>query len=315
MQYVWPIYSLRQSSGFLLVVPLEEEVHEVLNSLEGEGSEEIHAAFHSGSVEVESARGSVLGIAEVELVDLPWSAVSNFFPGIALRQNRFKQSRAVQLQVDGRIGRPSKPSVFELADSWIISAAGPPTVQEYQAAEEGPSGAEQDLDGEPFGPQDEFRPFLSRRAAEPNQELRALQERITLLEGELRRRPMTPAVPPVGPAPAYKEKTPPLFATQQGQLGPEDWSRLQQLAGSPPLRAAGVEQRRKALAPVVEEQDGFLAELEKEAEEVEAADLGLETGGDPSNQMAKIMLAQLQQNFLLLRKLVGRSIPTRSPGC
>lgn len=298
-----------RAGGFLLVVPLEEEVHGVLESLEGEEFEEVQAAFQSGSVEVEGVRGNTLGIAEVELVDFPWSAVSNFFPGTALRQNRFKESGRVQLQVGGQSGRPAKSSVFELADRWISSATGPPTAQEYLTAEEGPPEAEGDLDGEPLSPGDERRAFLSRKGAVPGQELRALQERITLLEGELQRRAVAPAAAPLGPASSCSVKTPPLFGTQQGQLSPADWSRLQQLAGAPPPRAAGVEQRRKALAPLVEEQDGFLAELEKEAEDVVTAEMGLETAGDPNSQMAKIMMAQFQQNSLLLRKLVGPKHP------
>ena len=59
------------------------------------------------------------------------------------------------------------------------------------------------------------------------------------------------------------------------------------------------------MSSAVDQQDHLLAEMEKEAEETQIAELGIDQMDGTADPMSQILLAQLQQNALLLKKLVG----------
>eukprot|EP00438_Fugacium_kawagutii_P021738 Skav206695 [mRNA] locus=scaffold99:14926:17259:+ [translate_table: standard] len=254
--------------GFMIVVPSDPAVHACLVGLELELGLE-PAAFHPCSVPLMSSRGADLGYADVELVDLPWGAASAFFPSASLR-SKFKQSQVNHVTVGVRVGSPVKEDVYTMAEQWINSEMNVLTAQEYQTAEE---EAVEDpanfADAEVMDPQQE--PTLEGQVEE---DVEGMRQRIQQLESELRQRRQAEQVPRAAPPPpTARPKTSPM----------------RQLV---PLQTA--------------EQDNILAELEKEVEEVApGGPLDLVPAGQAADPMHQVLLTQLQQNAVLLRKLVG----------
>ena len=76
------------------------------------------------------------------------------------------------------------------------------------------------------------------------------------------------------------------------------------LAGAPPPRVASVERRRHPGLAVIGK-DNLLAELEKEVEEPEAVAQQLAPQAASSDPVQQVLLAQLQQNAMLLQKLIA----------
>lgn len=89
-----------------------------------------------------------MGPAEVELVDLPWTAAASFFPGQHLKQPRFKDAAVVQLG-GATPWRPNKESVYAAADQWIESAMNPETALEYHTAEEAEEAVAEEVEEAP----------------------------------------------------------------------------------------------------------------------------------------------------------------------
>lgn len=292
-----------RSGGFMLIVPDEAEVTDYLTALGSEGDGD-GAAFHSCSVEVETARGQTLGVADVCLVDLPWDAVSAFFPGTALKQSKFKQAAQLCLSVDGKWARPNRISAEGMAENWISSEMDEAAAQDYHtAAEDEPAvGTAPAITGPLAGRRSLLQP-PRHPAGDSDGDVAALQRRITGLELALHQRDQSQPGPSSNPT----MKTPPLFNTsgRNDVIRPEDLSRLQQLAGAPPPRVASAETRRGQVSSAVDQQDHLLAEMEKEAEETQVAELGIDQIDGTADPMSQILLAQLQQNALLLKKLVG----------
>lgn len=82
--------------------------------------------------------------------------------------------------------------------------------------------------------------------------------------------------------------------------------RLQRLAGVAPPRVAGAETRRNVVPPMTVQNDNLLVDLEREAQDAEeqAAMMAV----DPQqlqDPMQKLFFAQLQQNNLLMQKIMG----------
>ena len=138
-------------------------------------------------------------------------------------------------------------------------------------------------------------------------EVSELQRRIAELELELKARGdpsgLQGSVHPSG----LRVKTPPLFGApgHQMSLQPADLQRLQHLAGAPPPRVHAADPRRKSVSFPVSLQDSALADLEKEAEEAELGETQMAALDGSEDPMQKILLAQLQQNSVLLKKLVS----------
>ncbi|CAK9106766.1 unnamed protein product [Durusdinium trenchii] len=221
---------------------------------------------------------------------------------------QFRGGLAAQFKVTGfsfrgTNGRPSRASSDALAEAWI-NEMDPATAQEYLSLEELPEGEESD--GQAEAPTGQTEPDVVSQ----------LQARIIQLEGLLQNanqpnpRVLRSVCEPKAQSGAPAPKAPGLFqGAQSSQLTPQDWARLQSLAGSPPPRVAGVERRRPDPPAVQKLQENLYADLEKEAVEDEVS-LALkplegqlnESSLDPMQQM---VLAQLRQNQLLLQKLIG----------
>lgn len=95
----------------------------------------------------------------------------------------------------------------------------------------------------------------------------------------------------------------------QQTVSSADWQKLNVLAGSPPPRVASVEQRRPTPSPLIAQQEGLYAEVEKEAMEDEMGVLmdpaTLQAAPANMDPMQQIMWVQLQQNQALLARLIG----------
>lgn len=287
-----------RAGGFLIAVPADAEVHKCLEELDPSGSTD-EAAFYLCSVDCETIRGAPCGASDIELVDLPWEVVGGFYPGNFLKQSRFKDADVVQLG-DGSAWRPIRSSIYAAADTWIQSLMDPTTAAEYYTAEEG--------EAEEEGNQPEVQEPQFLGPGESEDETGLLRQRVAELESMLKTQGVV-AAPAAEPPPrpsALRQKTPPMFGNSSpSSLNPAQLQRLQQLAGAPPPRVSFSETRRKELALPVVEQENIYAELEKEVEEVAGADLAMELAGNQQDPLQKILLTQLQQNSILLKRLVA----------
>ena len=138
----------------------------------------------------------------------------------------------------------------------------------------------------------------------------ALQDRIIELELQLKRAESRQGPAAKGQPMAPASKARPLFPDHSTpEMSTVAWARLQSLAGSLPPRVGTAETRRSLPTPALAAQDGLLAGMEKEAEEMEMSELALQAiqeGGDGSPpDLARVMLAQLQQNALMIRKMMA----------
>lgn len=138
----------------------------------------------------------------------------------------------------------------------------------------------------------------------------ALQTRIWELEQQLRGdRNRLMDRPPNGPM-MPTSKAPPLFPTHVNpEMTSAGWARLQSLAGSPPPRVGAAETRRGVPQRSLAAQDSLLAGMEKEVEEIAENEEALQAlqhaGEGTSPDFAKVMLAQLQQNALMIKKMMA----------
>lgn len=292
-----------RENGFMLVVPTEELVHQAILDLQPADVVDEPPVFFQGSVTLVNTRGRELGTVDAELVDLPWAYAPLLFPAMQFRGGLAAQFKVTGFSFRGTNGRPSRASSDALAEAWI-NEMDPATAQEYLSLEELPEGEESD--GQAEAPTGQTEPDVVSQ----------LQARIIQLEGLLQNanqpnpRVLRSVGEPKAQSGAPAPKAPGLFqGAQSSQLTPQDWARLQSLAGSPPPRVAGVERRRPDPPAVQKLQENLYADLEKEAVEDEVS-LALkplegqlnESSLDPMQQM---VLAQLRQNQLLLQKLIG----------
>ena len=290
-----------RQGGFMVVLPVSSFVEEALQSF-AVLAESDAPAFHEVVVELETARGRPLGSGGAVLVDLPWALISYFSPGSAVRGARIGQS--LRFEQGGEIARPSRASVVNAADQWIGSNMPEEQAQDYLTGEELESAAELIPEVGAVG-----SPSV-HGSGEPSPDVKAMLARIAELEKQLQEKSGVSGkqvVPlPQSQAVGASAKAPPLFgpAGQQDQLTEVEWTRLKRLAGPPP-RVGQAEQRRSHTTQQTQEADNMLAMLEKEVEEAEQAEasgaMQPPLSGDSFHRM---MWAQLQQNQMLLQKLI-----------
>ena len=282
----------------MIVIPEDPDVHGCVEGLNPSGAAE-EAAFFQCSVDCETNRGASAGSYDVELVDLPWNVIDSFFPGTFLKQPRFKDAEVIQLGGETAV-RPNRDSVYAAVDAWIQGTMDPNSAAEYQTAEE------EILPDEEPALEDLEPQFLV--PGDSGDEHAALRQRVIELEAQLRMRevPSSP-IPAASTRPsALRPKAPPMFPSESQQvLDAAQLQKLQRLAGVPPPRVSFQETRRKELPPPVLEQDNLYAELEKEAAEVAAVELGAQAAASSQDPLQQILLTQLQQNSILLKKLVA----------
>ena len=184
--------------------------------------------------------------------------------------------------------RPRIAEAQALAGDWLVSMDAS-TAQEYLTGEE---FLEEAGDEEP-------------PASAPEQvAVSQLQARIAELERKLQEQAL--AAPPT-PAPALLNmKAPSLFAGGPPEsMSAADWAKLQTLAGSPPPRVASTETRRKTVPAQVARLDQAFADLDREADEPDEADLEFPTDLKTADPMHRLMFLQMQQNSALLKKLTA----------
>ena len=293
-----------RQGGFMVVVPGEEDLESYIEELDRHGSEE-RPAFRLGSAALETSRGRALGEGPVLLVDFPWSMLEHFSNVAVLKSATMADMDVAQWSVEGTAARPSKLAVRDLADAWITSGLGETEAQEYLTGEEieeldvqnGPSTSAN------LGPQD------------PTSEVASLRARLAELEGRLSTSPVvmqtTPKAAPPQPVLQGPGKAAGLFAqaSESGLTAPE-LTRLQNLAGVAPPRIAGAETRRRQVPAATIRNDGLLSEMEKEvvdpAEQEGLISQDLAAVTDP---FQKMLLAQMQQNQLLMQRMLSGKNP------
>ncbi len=273
-----------RQGGFMLAIPNSAELQENIVKLGQESS--VEPMLFPVNVDIETVRGDGAGESEMVLVDLPWGLADQFSVPTNSRGTLPRGAVVIQIKVGGRICRPAKASVFNAANSWISTGLDEDTAQDYLTGEEL-------VEGEPGVSQDEGY-------------VQQLLTRIGELEARLNQ-PALGATPKVHATPPVR--APPLFGTSQGsQLDDQQWARLQQLAGAPPPRVGNVETRRSVPQPMTAVQDTALVGLEREAAEEEIPEATLANLVSQSQDPLQQMLAlQLQQNQMLLRKLMPRN--------
>ena len=292
---VWSALVMRREGGFMIAVPTEELVHQAILDLVP-SSECAEPMFFTGEIQLTNSRGKVLGSCQAELVDLPWPYVANFSPAVQFRGAAANQYKVVGFSFGGQGGKPSADSLSELASLWLEDM-DPLTAQEY-------------VTGEELGEEE-------AAAVDPDI-VAQLQERIAQLESMVKEQGSAPpVVPPVAETLTPRPHSPyrPMGLFQGGQIqsvSAQDWAKLKTLAGAPPPRVASVETRRPAQSALMNQQEATYAEMEKEAAEDELG-LGLDpallqTAQQNMDPMQQVLFAQLQQNQVLLQRLVGSKV-------
>ena len=278
-----------RSGGFMIGFPasdgLEERIRNLPQAVQG-----VEPLFHAGTVDFETSRGRRTGNVQVVLADLPWEFAQAFF--VSNRLTLSQKSQLLGFQNEAGPGRPTKAGILQLAQDWLDNM-DPLTAQDY-------------FTGEELSQPEESTPELQEPAASPLAEENArLRARVKELEGL--QTAQVPAMPP-----ATKTKAPSLFAANVAgpSLSTQEWARLQLLAGSPPPRVGAAEKRRQTtLGQQSTPQDHALVELQREAVEEEPEVPLLpdmtEMEHGQLDPMQRFLMMQMQQNQVLLQKLVG----------
>ena len=288
-----------RSGGFMLAVPNQDIVRHTLDSWSEHGAP-LAPGFHECTVTLETTRGRAIGEVSINLVDFPWGAANYLWSASQTR----KEVKVMGFELLGQIGRPSKGPTYAAADAWITTGGmDDDTAADYVTGEE----------LEPDAPE---QPGVANGAVDPSV-VEALQQRILELEqqvGPPRNAVGASPKQPSGMEPTVEvhshAKAPPLFGTpgRQRDLSAADWTKLQKLAGPPPPRVGRLEGRRVEVGPTTMMQDNSFLLEEREVEEASPLEpLGVElpaasTGGT----LEQLLAAQLQQNHLLLQKLMGQ---------
>ena len=288
-----------RQGGFLVMFPQHDSLvvflEEVFREVESDG-----VLSRVVEVDVETPRGRGLGTAGAVLIDLSWAAVGKFVTGTTFKASSLSGVQALQFVVSDTLARPSKESAYQAADEWIVDNMPQESAQDYLTGEE--------LEEEVRDPPDHHQGRQQR--GEQEDVTAALQDRIIELELQLKRAEGRQVPAPKGAPMAPSSKAPPLFPDHSiPEMSTAAWARLQSLAGSPPPRVGTAETRRSLPTPSLAAQDGLLAGMEKEVEELEAGEMALQAlqdGGDGSSpDLARVMLAQLQQNAVMIRKMMA----------
>lgn len=296
--FAYVVYA--RQGGFMVVVPGEEDLESYIEELDRHGSEE-KPAFRVGNATLETSRGRVLGEGPVLLVDFPWSMLEHFSNVAVLKNPNMVDVDVAQWSVEGTAARPSKLAVRELADAWITSGMGETEAQEYLTGKE---IEDLDVQNGPSAP-----PLLS--PADHATELATLRARLAELERKVPAAPVVmqaspKAVPPRpglhGPGQAAG-----LFAQpSESGLTTTELTRLQNLAGVAPPRIAGAETRRQQVPAATTRNDNLLSEMEKEVvDPAEQEGLMSQDFAAVTDPFHKILLAQMQQNQLLMQRMLS----------
>lgn len=285
------VYS--RSGGFMMVVPLKHaSVRSTLDSWSEHGSP-LAPGFLETKVTLETSRGRAIGDATVELVDFPWGAASYLWHPSGTR----KEIKVLGFEHLGQIGRPNKASAYVAADAWISAGdMDEDTAADYATGEElGPDEPEEPsmVNGSFSGGSSATTDLGTRAAGSPASAFQSSTCSPSLAGGAY-----------------YGGDT--YFQSPAFVWNTWPWSKLQKLAGPPPPRIGRAETRRGDVGPSTTAMDNAFLLEEREVEEptpleplgggMDLALGSLSTGG----ALEKLLAVQLQQNHLLLQKLVGQ---------
>ena len=282
-----------RSGGFMVVVPHHPAIRGTVDGWSEHG-DPLSPAFHESVIGLETSRGRQIGEANLDLVDFPWGAAPYFWHASGTR----RESKILGFEVLGAVGKPNKGSTYAAAEAWIATGG----MDEETAADY--------VTGEELEPD---RPVEEASTGPVDQDVvAALQARIQELEQMVQPRNSVGASPKQFGGGVFPEvvthhaKAPALFNTpgRRSELSKGDWNKLQQLAGPPPPKVGRQETRRLAVPlPTAEQDDAFLLE-DREAEETGTLEETQEL--QAAGPLEQLLAAQLKQNHLLLRKLVGQ---------
>lgn len=242
-------------------------------------------------MDVETPRGRALGKADALFVDVPWGMAPHFLAFSSLRSQSLRDCRVEHFVIEGTKGRPSKDAAFVVADGWIAENMEEASAQEYLTGQEvDPDEEEKEVIA---GGQDPSVAQLLARVAELEEQISASKHQEQLARGPLPELPGKPA------------RAPPLFGNPDQTMSPAAWEKIQRLAGSPPARVGAVEKKRAA--PLKTRlQDSALLDMEREAEDLEQGEATLATiAATAADPIQQLLAAQMQQNQMLIRRLVG----------
>lgn len=285
------VYS--RSGGFMMVVPLKHaSVRSTLDSWSEHGSP-LAPGFLETKVTLETSRGRAIGDATVELVDFSWGAASYLWHPSGTR----KEIKVLGFEHLGQIGRPNKASAYVAADAWISAGdMDEDTAADYATGEElGPDEPEEPsmVNGSFSGGSSATTDLGTRAAGSPASAFQSSTCSPSLAGGAY-----------------YGGDT--YFQSPAFVWNTWPWSKLQKLAGPPPPRIGRAETRRGDVGPSTTAMDNAFLLEEREVEEptpleplgggMDLALGSLSTGG----ALEKLLAVQLQQNHLLLQKLVGQ---------
>lgn len=284
------VYS--RSGGFMMVVPKHASVRSTLDSWSEHGSP-LAPGFLETKVTLETSRGRAIGDATVELVDFPWGAASYLWHPSGTR----KEIKVLGFEHLGQIGRPNKASAYVAADAWISAGdMDEDTAADYATGEElGPDEPEEPsmVNGSFSGGSSATTDLGTRAAGGPASAFQSSTCSPSLAGGAY-----------------YGGDT--YFQSPAFVWNTWPWSKLQKLAGPPPPRIGRAETRRGDVGPSTTAMDNAFLLEEREVEEptpleplgggMDLALGSLSTGG----ALEKLLAVQLQQNHLLLQKLVGQ---------
>lgn len=285
----YPLMS--RASGFMMIFPLDSGIKEQIVGLAADSGLGIEPAFYEGVVDIIGPRAKALGSAAGVLVDLPWEFVENLVKAVMLRGSAARTTTVRAFKVEDVVGKPAAASSLELANQWISSELDEDSAQEYLTGVE----AEEEL--QPSSPAQDEAETLRARVAQLESELKAAQSN----------RPAMTTASPHLPTRGKHAQEQRLFVHPTPKMSAVDLKRLQQLASTPPDRLGQVVQKRvEPPAAAVATADASLAEIEKEVDEGFGQMLDPRLLEDPSlDPMQKLMLTQVQQNSLLLQKILG----------
>ena len=276
-----------RQGGFMVAVPGKEDLNTYIEELDLSGASE-KPGFYEGGAGLETTRGRALGDGSVLLVDLPWEMLCHFTFTSVLRGASMTGVDVANWSVEGVTAKPTKQSVRELADEWIASGMGDAEAQDYLTGEE----------------LLEDRPEVKAQTPGQDAENAVLRRRIAELEAQLRGPSVMQATPKAASGPG---RVAGLFAQNQAsQLSDAEMTHLQRLAGVAPPRVAGAETRRATVPPMTTQADGLLVDLEREVQDAEEQTALMTMDAQQfQDPMQKLLFAQLQQNNLLMQKIMG----------
>ena len=296
----YPVY--QRSGGFMVAVPALEEVKNFLDAVSG--GDDGEAASHQVEVELVTNRGRLLGRVDRFLVDLPWAFLGHFQR--VPRGASAPQFEVVHFSLGGTQGKPSVKSVRTAADNWIGQGMDDTTAQDYFTGEE--------LEPQDTGDDEELELEAAPTTGTPPADVTSLETQIKQLQRELAQTRLQQASnvnPPGADVVVTPAKARALFtgSRAQQQINPTDWARLQQLAGPPPTRGTragvGVGQQIPSQQPqVTDQKNSLLLELDRGAMEAGEVEKFL-TNEPVGSTMEQLLMTQIQQNSLLLQKLVA----------